>query len=100
MVQAQSNEADDWETVAEGMTTPSAAKAAAFKASSADTPAPGGDGKKCVLLLQGSLLSGQWLCKKLSSETWCWCALSCRKDVPVKVLVHFNGVGRGTCPES
>ena len=38
-MQAQSSEADDWETVAEGMTTPSAAKAAAFKASTADTSA-------------------------------------------------------------
>jgi len=46
-VQAQSNEADDWETVAEGMTTPSAAKAAAFKASSADTSP---NSKKYVLI--------------------------------------------------
>ncbi len=46
-VQAQSNEADDWETVAEGMTTPSAAKAAAVKASSADTSP---NSRKCVLI--------------------------------------------------
>ena len=44
LLQAHSNEADDWETVAEGMTTPSAAKAAAFKATSegaASTVSPG-----------------------------------------------------------
>ena len=38
-MQVQSSEADDWETVAEGMTTPSAAKAAAFMATPADTSA-------------------------------------------------------------
>lgn len=43
-LQAQSSEADDWETVAEGMTTPSAAKAAAFKASTADSSTTN---KKC-----------------------------------------------------
>ncbi|CAK0783381.1 hypothetical protein CVIRNUC_006580 [Coccomyxa viridis] len=43
---AHSNEADDWETVAEGMTTPSAAKAAAFKATSESASSAVPSGKK------------------------------------------------------